>query len=167
MGLDEDRQPLTKEEALALIEGIEEDILEGDIDEGEEVSDEEETGVATGFDFGGNLDDIETLHPFEAMKTIMGTLRAIKRTADIYSDQKNADWGRISLSAVKEIRLAMRDILPVWEEMENRFNQKKEGWIDKLIDFNCEYLVSNYGQHAMVDYMNELNEFREAIDGEN
>ncbi len=165
MGLDEDRKPLTKEEALAFIENIETDILDDDLDETDVATDEEETDIATNINFG-NLDNINNLHPYEASKLIISTLHSIKKSADNYANLKNADWGRFSLAAVKEVRLALRDIMPVYEEMESRFNQKKEEWIDKLIDFNCEYVVANYGEHAMVDYMMELDKFRKAIDNE-
>ncbi|MCP6718842.1 MAG: hypothetical protein KJI71_01240 [Patescibacteria group bacterium] len=169
MGLKNDRSPLPKDQQIALVNAITEEILDTSsvdlttIDEEEEDIDEaEDTGIST-----NDFDDIDKIHPYEALKLVLGTLRTIKQRADIYSDKDNADWGRISLSAVKEARHAVKDILPIWEEMENRFNEKKEEWVNQLIDFNCKYITKEFGEGQMLHYMETLNEFRKSVEEEN
>lgn len=171
MGLKKDRSPLPKEDQIALINAITEDILDTDPTSLTVIDKDEEEDDITGTDDPGidtsEFDNIEKIHPYEAMKLVLTTLKTIKQRADVFSDKDNADWGRISLAAVKEVRHAVKDILPIWEEMEHRFDVKKEVWINQLIEFNCKYITDEFGEGQMLHYMDSLNNFRKTVDEEN
>lgn len=94
-------------------------------------------------------------HPFFQMQALIDRLDRIITQSNFMMDDdvKGDKWANVQVNAIKETRMAIQNLMPKWEEMQERVISEREEWVDHLMDFTLDYISENLGEDMIEDFM--------------
>lgn len=103
----------------------------------------------------------ERQHPFLMLQGIMRSLEALVTQARIPANAQDSDWVETELKSLKEMRMIMKDLMPVYEKYQTQLSLHEENWINNLVDFTFNWIYHQLGEEIAKQYMDAISELNE------
>lgn len=99
-------------------------------------------------------------HPFKAMQTIVELLTNIVVKSNEAFNSSSSEWAKMEVQALREIKSILKDLMPTYEEQTAKFEKREVKWADKQIDFNMNYIATEFGREHITPYVKALEIFK-------
>ena len=109
-------------------------------------------------DAGTVFSDEERSHPFFMLRGIMRSLEHLITQARIPANAQDTDWINTELNSLKEMRMIMRDLLPVYEKYQNQLDQTEENWVNNIVDFTFNWIINKFDEETAKEYISAVEE---------
>lgn len=109
-------------------------------------------------DEGTVFSDEERSHPFFMLRGIMRSLEHLITQARIPANAQDTDWINTELNSLKEMRMIMRDLLPVYEKYQTQLDQTEENWVNNIVDFTFNWIINNFDEETAKEYISAVEE---------
>jgi len=110
-----------------------------------------------------DLTNLEDEHPFEMLARLVKTHTKIVGRALTTFNSEDAEWARVQVSAMKEIRFLSEKIIPLWDAKQKDLEDSQEGWVAKQVQFVIWYINKNFGQTEVTKFMGEHDKFIDRV----
>jgi len=149
MGIDEDVQAeiLTEEEQGDLLRDLQ-----------QQTPQVASVQIRNRVDAGTVFTEEERQHPFFMLRGIMRSLEHLITQARIPANAQDNDWIATELNSLKEMRMIMRDLLPVYEKYQSELVKSEENWTNNLVDFTFNWIVTKFGAEVAKEYLESIEE---------
>lgn len=104
-------------------------------------------------DEGSVFTDDERSHPFFMLRGIMRSLEHLITQSRIPANAQDTDWVQTELNSLKEMRMIMRDLLPVYEKYQTQLDENEEDWINNLVDFTFNWIINKFDEETAKEYL--------------
>lgn len=109
-------------------------------------------------DAGTVFSDEERSHPFFMLRGIMRSLEHLITQARIPANAQDTDWINTELNSLKEMRMIMRDLLPVYEKYQTQLDQTEENWVNNIVDFTFNWIINKFDEETAKEYISAVEE---------
>lgn len=109
-------------------------------------------------DEGTVFSDEERSHPFFMLRGIMRSLEHLITQARIPANAQDTDWINTELNSLKEMRMIMRDLLPVYEKYQTQLDQTEENWVNNIVDFTFNWIINKFDEETAKEYISAVEE---------
>lgn len=155
-------EPLDLDEQIEMLEAIEERLNAEEEENFTEITDLSNANVEIR---PRVVDDIiinEDVHPYKTLERLVPLLERIVRTSGTTAQElQDARWGAIEVQAIKEVRMTLKEVIPLYDRMKQELDQEEEEWVDEILDFNVSYIAVTFGENEMSNYMEAFDKFVE------